>query len=87
MDTGMRVWWIPQLGMKQVFHVPVKNVDEAKLIMKTLANYDLFQFKNRIKPDYANVGGLEVQLNSEEWEDWNDDEGRNIDEVMRAERR
>lgn len=25
-----------------------------------LANYDIFQFENHIKPDYWNVSGLEV---------------------------
>lgn len=80
--SEMRVWWIPQVPMK-AFHVPVKTLGEAKLILNTLANYDLFQLENKIKPDYCNAGGLEVFENVEdgEWSEWMDEEGRNIDEI------
>lgn len=82
--TQMRVWWIPQIpGVS--FHVPVKSIDEAKLLLKTLANYDLFQLKNKIKPDYCNAGGLEV-LEDGEWCEWSNDDGDSIDDVMKAER-
>ena len=68
----MRVWWIPQVPMKP-FYVNVKSVEEGVLIMNTLADYDLFQYENNVKPDYANAGGLEV-WNGEEWESWYDEE-------------
>ncbi len=51
--------------------------------MNVLANYDLFQLENSIKPDYSNVGGLEVRRVCDpdactcrccEWEDWYDEE-------------
>jgi hypothetical protein len=38
----------------------------------------LFQLANNIKPDYCNCGGLSV-WNDNEWEDWNDEEGNDID--------
>lgn len=79
----LRVWWIPQVPGKP-FHVPVQDVAQAKLIMQTLARYDLFQYENRIKPDYANMGGLEV-FEDGEWCEWNNDEGDDIGEVMRQE--
>lgn len=78
---NMRVWWIPQVPMKP-FHVPVKDLKEAKLVLDTLGKYDRFQFDNKIKPDYCNCGGLEVQTENGEWEDWMDEEGRNIDEIV-----
>ena len=54
MNKGdLRVWWIPQIPMK-AFHVPVKSISEAKLILNTLADYDLFQWRNKVKPDYSN---------------------------------
>jgi hypothetical protein len=90
----LRVWWIPQIPGKP-FHVPVKNIDEAKLLLKTLANYDLFQFKNKIKGDYANSGGLEVfedvgdtpdEKISGEWCEWCNEDGDSIDDVMKKER-
>lgn len=55
----LKVWWIPQIPMK-AFEVEVETLVEAKLLLDTLAKYDLFQFENRIKPDYANAGGLVV---------------------------
>jgi hypothetical protein len=51
------------------FVVPVNSVEEAHLLLDTLAAYDKFQFDNKIKPDYSNVGGLSV------WDDDSDGEG------------
>ena len=80
--TDMRVWWIPQVPGKP-FHVPVKNENEAILVLDTLAKYDLFQFNNKIKGDYANAGGLEVLLD-DSWNEWTDNDGDSIDEVIKA---
>lgn len=49
-----------------------------------LARYDQFQFCEHIKPDYANVGGLEV-FEDGEWCEWYDDDGDDIGTVMRRE--
>lgn len=82
----LRVYWIPQIPMK-AFRVPVKSIREAKLILETLADYDAFQFKNRIKPDYCNAGGLQIfdvdpdGTGKSDWCDWYNDEGYGIDEV------
>lgn len=57
----LRVWWIPQVPMNP-FWVPVANVAEAAKILEVLAFYDMFQFRNRVKGDYCNMGGLEVFL-------------------------
>lgn len=76
-----RVWWIPQVPGKP-FHVPVTTVEEAMLVLDTLAKYDLFQLAENIKPDYSNAGGLEV-LEDGEWGEWYNDTGQDIDEVMR----
>ena len=54
----LRVWWMPQVPMK-AFLVPVKTVEEGQKIMKVLADYDLFQYKNGVKPDYSIAGGIE----------------------------
>lgn len=62
----LRVWWIPQVPGK-MFYVPVGDVDEAIRVTEMLASYDAFQFEHRIKPDYSNVGGLQVyEANIEE---------------------
>lgn len=41
--------------------------------MDVLAEYDLFQFENKVKPDYSNMGGL-LMFEDGEWVDWYDDE-------------
>lgn len=81
-ETGsLRVWWIPQVPMKP-FHVAVKDQEQAILLLRTLTDYDLFQFENSVKPDYCNAGGLEI-FEGGEWSEWADPETfEAIDEVM-----
>lgn len=55
----LRVWWLPQVPM-QPFYWPVESPEAAIDILALLAEYDRFQFENRIKPDYTNAGGLQV---------------------------
>lgn len=84
MSEQLKVWWIPQIPGSS-FEVPVASVDEAKKILTVLADYDIFQYENRIKGDYCNAGGL-VELTAEgEWIDWEDEDFRSIDEVMQEE--
>jgi hypothetical protein len=51
------------------------------LLLSTLAQYDLFQLENNIKPDFCNAGGLVVAEDCGEgleWCDWYDDEGNDV---------
>lgn len=64
----MKVWWIPQVPGK-AFDIPVESLEEASFILDVLAAYDLFQYEHRIKPDFANAGGLVV------WDEDSDGEG------------
>lgn len=67
-----RVWWVPQVPMKS-FLVPVSSVEEAAKVMTVLADYDIFQFENKVKGDYCNAGGLQV-FDDGEWMGWFDEE-------------
>ena len=67
-NRKLRVWWIPQVPCKS-FYVEVATVEEGVKIMDILGFYDVFQFENNIKPDYANAGGLEV-FEDNEWTGW-----------------
>lgn len=71
----LQVWWIPQVGMKAVFTVPVATVAEGVKLLEVLAFYDLFQLEHRIKPDYTNCGGLQRWSadDGDGWEDWYDE--------------
>lgn len=65
----LRVWHIPQVPGKP-FHVAVPSIDVAKIVLDALADYDLFQLENNIKPDYANVQGLEMVEMCDHVLDW-----------------
>jgi hypothetical protein len=63
----------------KAFYVPVSSIKEAAKIMEVLAQYDQFQFDNRIKPDYCNMGGLDIYDNNADgegnpgWVSWEDE--------------
>ena len=70
--SKLRVWWIPQVGINETFYVPVNTPEEGKKLLDTLAAYDAFQLQNNVKPDYCNVGGLQMfDEEDEDWYDWN----------------
>lgn len=71
-ETKYKVWWIPQVP-GEAFEVAVDSPEDGARVMRILANYDLFQLNNRIKPAYANAGGLSV-FEDGEWVDWYDEE-------------
>jgi hypothetical protein len=82
---NMRVWWNPQVPGK-AFRVPVASLEEGVKILIVLADYDIFQYKNRIKPDYSNAGGIEVLVDVgpyelPEWCDWYDEESGEDDPI------
>jgi hypothetical protein len=76
-EGELKVWWIPQIPMNP-FEVPVENMQDAVLILVTLARYDIFQFDNNIKPDFSNAGGLNI-FECGEWVDWYDEDDNDID--------
>ena len=94
----MRLWWIPQVPMKPFhvymddsslipYQPPQKMriaimVELAKDKYRLLANYDQFQFENNIKPDYCNAGGLEILNPDGEWEEWYDENGDDISDLI-----
>jgi hypothetical protein len=81
-EGDLQVWWITQVPMK-AFTVPVSTPEEAKKLLNVLADYDMFQFKNNVKPDYSNAGGLQRYESDGDggfdWYDWTDENGDDID--------
>lgn len=75
----LRVWWISQIPMKP-FTREVDSVKEGVKLLETLALYDIFQLENNIKPDYSNVGGLEM-FEHGEWVSWESRDGEDDPEV------
>lgn len=76
-EGDLRVWWVPQVPMK-AFRVPVRTLREAKLLLETLGDYDIFQFDNNVKPDFSNAGGLEV-FHAGDWESYYSPDDEELD--------
>ena len=77
----LRIWHIPQVPMEP-FYVVVHSTADAVLVLNALADYDLFQFDNNVKPDYTNAQGLEIYENGG-WSEYYNEVGDNIDDIMR----
>jgi hypothetical protein len=76
----LRVAHYPQIPCKP-FTVEVNALEEALLLFNVLADYDLFQYNNRIKPDYSNATTLEYWDEDEkEWLTWYDEDGYEIED-------
>lgn len=76
-----RVWHNCQVGRVNRFFVKVKSVEEAWLVLNTLWNYDIFQYNNKVKGDYASASGLEYFDEYEnDWFEWYDYDGFEIRE-------
>lgn len=57
-EGDLRVWHIPQVPMAP-FTVSVPDFETAKFVLDVLDDYDEFQLKNRVKPDYFSVNGVQ----------------------------
>lgn len=62
----------------------VETPEEAIKVLDILADYDCFQFENRVKPDYCNAQGLEEWDEQEGgWCEWCNEEGEDIKEFAK----
>ena len=75
----LMVWWIPQVPMER-FYVGVDSVIEGKKLLNILAEYDLFQFEKKVKPDFSNAGGLE-EFSGGKWLEWESEECGSINDL------
>lgn len=76
-EGDLKVWHIPQVPSRRRFEVLIGTLREGKLLLDVLANYDIYQYENRIKPDYSNAQGLMVYEDGE-WTDWYSQDGEDI---------
>lgn len=71
-EGDLKVWWIPQVPGR-AFEISVSTEAEGRRLCSILADYDLFQYKWHIKPDYSNSGGV-ARFEDGEWCDVEKDE-------------
>jgi len=82
-EGDLKVWWIPQVPGK-AFEVLADSEEEAVKICNVLAEYDEFQFREAIKGDYCNAGGVLRYEKSDnpgfddDWYDAYDDNGEDL---------
>jgi|ERR1035437_1019057 hypothetical protein len=65
MNSKFRVSHFPQIPCSP-FEVYVDSILEGVKLMDILAEYDKFQFENKIKPDYCNNSILQMFYEDEE---------------------
>ena len=73
----LRVWYIDRVPSNKSFHYPVKNIEEAKLIIDVLSKRDL-------NDDRITDNAMGLQRYNEiakEWEEWENEEGETIDDI------
>ncbi len=76
----IRVWHVAQVPGKH-FHVDVDDLNEAVKVRDALAEYDLFQFRNKIRGDFTNASGIEYfdPRDGGEWVEVDEDD---IDDLL-----
>lgn len=74
----LRVWWIPNPPRKP-FYFPVISVMEGIRIYSALMKYDLYLGK--LITD--NAGGLEVKEQFGKWEEYYNEDGDDISEIVK----
>jgi hypothetical protein len=79
-EAEFRVWWVPQIPMDP-FEFPVPSYAAGLMLAEALGKYDLFQLEHNVKPDYANVGGVQwrhATLTEGEWWDLDEYEAEDL---------
>lgn len=80
----LRVWYIPQVPMKPYeVDVPRRSstndstyLEQAAFVLEAIVGLSIFEFENRVKPDYSDAVGISC-FDGEEWEDLDDEEWEN----------
>ena len=70
--SDFKVWYVPQVPMK-AFEVHVADLTTARILLDTLERFSLFEYEERVKPDYADAGGISERAGDGEWVDVDED--------------
>lgn len=56
-EGDLSAWYIPQVPMR-AFRVSVPDLATGALVLDALSAFSLFEYENRVKPDYSDAGGV-----------------------------
>ena len=69
-----KAWYIPQVPMK-AFEVECETAAQALDALDLITNFSIFEFENKVKPDYSDAGGVEEwDEAAQEWFDFEEEE-------------
>lgn len=81
-EGDLLVWYIPQVPMKpfetRILHTSGQEgveLAQAALLLDTIVDFSIFEFENRIKPDYSDAAGIS-RFEDGEWCDLDESEWR-----------
>jgi hypothetical protein len=80
-EGDLRVWYIPQIpGKPYEVDIPRRAgasdaayLQQAAFVIEAIIGLSIFEFENRIKPDYADMSGI-ARFEDGEWCDVEEDE-------------
>lgn len=67
-----RISYIPQVPMAP-FEREYDDFETAKAVLNAVIDFSIFEFENRVKPDYSDAAFFEVLVDGE-WETLDDEE-------------
>lgn len=57
MTEKYKIWYIPQIPMPP-WELEIDDLETAKLVLNSVIDFSIFEYVNRVKPDYADVAGI-----------------------------
>jgi hypothetical protein len=86
-EGDIRVWYIPQVPMSAYeVDVPSRKLSEAVRIQDAIIGLSIFEYKNRVKPDYADAAGIvRYESDGEGGFEWYELDEEEIAELIAAE--
>jgi hypothetical protein len=71
-EGDLKVVYIPQVPMA-AFEFDVPDLKVGKIVLDAIVGLSIFEFENRVKPDYSDYAGF-IRYEDGEWNDVDEEE-------------
>lgn len=79
-EGDLKVFYAPQVPMK-AFEVKAIDLPDAVRVLSIITNFSIFEYENKIKPDYSDYGGVvRYEADGEGGFEWCDVDQDELDE-------